>query len=448
MSTTIDFAGEKTLPALLKMSLPMMAATFLSMAYNLVDSLWIGNLLGEESMAALTSSTPVILLLNAIAMGTAGGGSILLSQAVGAEDRAAKERLLSTSFFASLGLCLLLTAGSEALLPLLLRGLGTPADILPLARDYLAVYLLGYLSVFLYNYFAAVLRSYGNTAFQAIAMLLCTLLNAVLDPLFIHRLCFSGAAVATVTSQMTALAIMLVYLARKRLFSCHIRQFDRGLLLPLCRSALPSVVQQGVPAVSTAFLTGLVSGYGVSAIAGYGVACKLEVVLLYPAVSLNMALTAIVGQCVGAGRPDRARDYLRASLLFGSGLLAALTAAVLLLARPLAALFLSGEAAVSLAARYLLVVGVGYLGNGLANCFLGAVNGAGRPGTGMLLTALYHLGARIPLAWLASALGFGPTGIWCAVLAGHLVAALSTQMAARRLLWGEGTSSLPAAAKK
>ena len=108
-STTIDFAGEKTLPALLKMSLPMMAATFLSMAYNLVDSLWIGNLLGEEAMAALTSSTPVILLLNAIAMGTAGGGSILLSQAVGAEDRAARERLLSTSFFASLGLCLLLT---------------------------------------------------------------------------------------------------------------------------------------------------------------------------------------------------------------------------------------------------------------------------------------------------------------------------------------------------
>ena len=303
MSTTIDFAGEKTLPALLKMSLPMMAATFLSMAYNLVDSLWIGNLLGEEAMAALTSSTPVILLLNAIAMGTAGGGSILLSQAVGAEDRAARERLLSTSFFASLGLCLLLTAGSEALLPLLLRGLGTPADILPLARDYLAVYLLGYLSVFLYNYFAAVLRSYGNTAFQAIAMLLCTLLNAVLDPLFIHWLGFSGAAVATVTSQMTALAIMLVYLARKRLFSCHIRQFDRGLLLSLCRSALPSVVQQGVPAVSTAFLTGLVSGYGVSAIAGYGVACKLEVVLLYPAVSLNMARRPLSASASAPGGP-------------------------------------------------------------------------------------------------------------------------------------------------
>lgn len=434
MYNTIDFAGEKTLPALLKMALPLTAASFLSMAYNLADSLWIGNLLGEGAMAALASCTPVILLLNAVAMGAAGGVNILLAQLVGAGDKAAKERFLSTSLLAALGLCPLLMGGGELLLPLLLRWLGTPAEIFSMAKDYLALYLLGYLTVFLYNYFAAVLRSHGNSIFQAVAMLLCTLLNALLDPLFIRWLGFSGAAIATVVSQTTALAILLVYLAKKRLFVCHIRQFDRALLLPLCQSALPSVAQQGIPALSTALLTGLVSGFGVSAIAGYGVACKLEIILLYPAVSLNTALTAIVGQCVGAGERGRAGDYLRAALLFGGGLLLLLTAAVLLFARPLADLFLPGEEVATLAVRYLLVAGAGYPCNGLASCFLGAVNGAGRPGTGMWLTALHHLGVRIPLAWLANALGLGLAGIWLSLPVSHLAAAVSARFAARRAL--------------
>ena len=243
----------------------------------------------------------------------------------------------------------------------------------------------------------------------------------------------SKKAIADAVSQTIALAILLVYLAKKRLFVCHIRQFDRALL-PLCQSALPSVAQQGIPALSTALFTGLVSGFGVSAIAGYGVACKLEIILLYPAVSLNTALTAIVGQCVGAGERGRAGDYLRAALLFGGSLLVLLTAAVLLFARPLAGLFLPGEEVATLAVRYLLVAGAGDPCNGLASCFLGAVNGAGRPGTGMWLTALHHLGVRIPLAWLANALGLGLAGIWLSLPVSHLAAAVSARFAARRAL--------------
>ena len=96
--------------------------------------------------------------------------------------------------------------------------LNTPEEVLKLAYEYLSIYLLGYLAVFLYCYFTAVLRSFGNSVFQVVAMLVCTALNAGLDPLFIHIMGFQGAAVATVLSQTLCLIFMLVYLRQKKLF--------------------------------------------------------------------------------------------------------------------------------------------------------------------------------------------------------------------------------------
>ena len=100
MPTKIDFIGGNTDRCLMAMALPMIAAMFLNMMYNLVDSLWIGNLLGETAYAALTNSTPIILILTSVAMGAANGVSILISQAVGGKDREKTECLIVTSFCA------------------------------------------------------------------------------------------------------------------------------------------------------------------------------------------------------------------------------------------------------------------------------------------------------------------------------------------------------------
>ena len=99
MSTNIDFIGGNTKRCLMAMALPMLAAMFLNMMYNLVDSLWIGNLLGETAYAALTNSTPIILILTSVAMGATNGVSILLAQAIGAKDARRTESLIATSFW-------------------------------------------------------------------------------------------------------------------------------------------------------------------------------------------------------------------------------------------------------------------------------------------------------------------------------------------------------------
>ena len=217
METTLDFVNGNTRRCLFSMALPLIAAMFLNMAYNLVDSLWIGNLLGETAYAALTNSTPIILILSAIAMGASNGISILLSQAVGAKDTEKTESLIATS----LCIALLFSAGIMVLLELLLKPLltflQTPEETFSMAYSYLSVYVLGYITVFLYCYFTAVLRSFGNSIFQMLAMLLCTLLNTVLDPLFIRWFGFQGAAAATLLSQTLCLVCWPIY-GRKSCF--------------------------------------------------------------------------------------------------------------------------------------------------------------------------------------------------------------------------------------
>ena len=170
MNYKMDFISGDTKKCLLAVSLPMMVAMFLNMAYNLVDSLWIGNLMGETAYAALTNSTPLILILNSIAMGATNGISILLSQAVGAKDKKNVESIVMTSFLSSVILAVSITVLLELLLRTILLLLQTPQETYQMAYDYLSVYLLGYLAVYLYCYFTAVLRSFGNTTFQVIAM--------------------------------------------------------------------------------------------------------------------------------------------------------------------------------------------------------------------------------------------------------------------------------------
>lgn len=426
MPTKIDFIGGNTRRCLMAMALPMIAAMFLNMAYNLVDSLWIGNLLGETAYAALTNSTPIILILTSVAMGATNGVSILLSQAIGAKDKRKTESLIATSLIVAIAFSLLVTLVLELSLPFILKDLNTPTETYDMAYSYLAIYVLGYVAVYLYLYFTAVLRSFGNSMFQAVAMLVSTILNAILDPIFIHFIGFHGSAIATLFSQVVCLIFMVVYLKKKKLFSLHITWFDKVDVLSLIQKAIPSVIQQSIPAVSTTFLTALVSTYSITAIAAYGITGKLETILFYPAMALNMVLTTIVGQCIGGQRTDRAKDYLKCALKYGCLLLLILSIIIVALSRQLSGFFVNSSDVAAIVGVYFSIVGIGYILNTVTNSFLGVLNGFGKPAKSMLLMIFYYIVVRMPLAYLFSFWGFGLNGIWTAVLISHICAAVAS----------------------
>lgn len=411
MLTKIDFIGGNTRRCLMAMALPMIAAMFLNMAYNLVDSLWIGNLLGKTAYAALTNSTPIILILTSVAMGSTNGVSILLSQAIGSKDKRKTESLIATSLIVAIVFSLLVTLILELCLPTILGALNTPAETYDMAYSYLTIYVLGYVAVYLYLYFTAVLRSFGNSMFQAIAMLVSTVLNAILDPIFIHFIGFQGAAIATLLSQIVCLVFMVIYLKKKKLFYLHITWFDKNDVLPLIQKAIPSVIQQSIPAISTTFLTGLVSTYSITAIAAYGITGKLETILFYPAMALNMVLTTIVGQCIGGQRTDRAKDYLKCALKYGCLLLAILSIIIVVFSKQLSGFFVNSSDVADIVGVYFFIVGIGYLLNTITNSFLGVLNGFGKPAKSMVLMIFYYIVVRMPLAYLLSFLGFGLNGI-------------------------------------
>lgn len=425
MNTKLDFINGNTKKCLLAMTLPMIVAMFLNMAYNLVDSLWIGNLLGETAYAALTNSTPIILLLTSVAMGATNGVSILLSQAIGAKNEQKKRTLISTSFCIAVVFSLLVTLLLELLLPTILKLLNTPMETMSMAKDYLSIYILGYLPVYLYLYFTAVLRSFGNTMFQVIAMLISTILNAILDPIFIQKIGFQGAAIATLLSQSLCLVFMLIYIRKKRIFKFSFVDFDKSTIIPLIKNAIPSVIQQSIPAISTTFLTSLISTYSVSAIAAYGITGKLETILFYPAMAFNMVLTSIIGQCIGAKRADRAKDYLKLSLKYGGVVLLILSALVIAFSTQLSNLFVSSNVVAQIVKGYFMIISIGYILNTITNCYLGSLNGMGSPTKSMLLMIFYYLVVRIPLSYAISYAGFGLNGIWVAVLISHVVACIT-----------------------
>lgn len=428
MLTKIDFIGGNTRRCLMAMALPMIAAMFLNMAYNLVDSLWIGNLLGKTAYAALTNSTPIILILTSVAMGSTNGVSILLSQAIGSKDKRKTESLIATSLIVAIVFSLLVTLILELCLPTILGALNTPAETYDMAYSYLTIYVLGYVAVYLYLYFTAVLRSFGNSMFQAIAMLVSTVLNAILDPIFIHFIGFQGAAIATLLSQIVCLVFMVIYLKKKKLFYLHITWFDKNDVLPLIQKAIPSVIQQSIPAISTTFLTGLVSTYSITAIAAYGITGKLETILFYPAMALNMVLTTIVGQCIGGQRTDRAKDYLKCALKYGCLLLAILSIVIVVFSKQLSGFFVNSSDVADIVGVYFFIVGISYLLNTITNSFLGVLNGFGKPAKSMVLMIFYYIVVRMPLAYLLSFLGFGLNGIWFAILISHICAAIASSV--------------------
>lgn len=421
MKNSIDFIGGDTRRSLLRMVGPLLAAMVLTMAYNLVDSLWVGNLMGETGYAALTSSTSVVLILSAIAMGSSNGAAILIAQTAGAKKEAGG--LISVSLALAGAFSVGVTAILELALRPLLSAMNTLPELFSMAYDYLSVYLLGYAAIFLYMHFTAAFRAFGDPVFQMKGMLLSTVFNAVADPLMIRGFGLRGAAWATVLSEALCLVFAVVYHRKKRLFRLTLQRADAAWVRPLLADAVPSAVQSCMPAVSSAALLLLVTGFGVTAIAAYGAAGQLEILLFYPAMAMNMALTAITGQCSGAGRTDRVRDYLRCALRLGTVFTAVLSAAVILFAGPLSRLFVDSGATAAIVQDFFRVVSVGYVLYMATSCFLGETSGLGHPGRSMALMFVYYIVVRVPLAAALVRTPLALDGVWTAVLISHIAAA-------------------------
>ena len=300
----------------------------------------------------------------------------------------------------------------------------SPSAIRADAGSYLRIFLVGYAAIFLYMQLTAIYRSFGDPAFQMKGMLLGTVFNVIADPLLIHWLGISGAAIATVLSQVLCLGFAVLYGKRKACFRLDRNAVNSRAARDVLKAVIPSCVQNCTPAVSSMIMVILVNRFDVTAIAAYGVVKNTENILFYPAMAMNMALISIIGQLFGAERHDRMRDYMKAALIGGIMLEAVLTGLVLLFSSQISMAFVREQDVAVIASRGLRLIGIGYLCYMATSIFTAKLAGLGKVNLSMTVMILYYIVIRVPLAAILVRSSLGLDGMWISILASHLAAVL------------------------
>lgn len=423
MKLNIDFVKGNTKKSLIKMFVPLLMAMTLTMIYSMVDSLWVGNLLGEQGLSALTAGTAIVLIMSSLSMGTGNGISVMIAQMVGAKEKKAIGGSCATVILVSAFISIIGCGLMEFLVTPVLKLMGTPSVILGEASMYLKIYLIGNVALFIYMQFTSIFRAFGDSVFQMIGMIIPAVFNAIADPFMIRVYGLKGAAIATVISEVLCLVFAVLYHMKKRYFSFDFRGMEIKHVVTMMRLCIPTSVQAVMPALSSAVMISFISPFGTVAMAGFGVARNLEYLMFMPTTAMCMAVTSIVGQCSGAGRYDRGKDYLKSAILAGAGLIAFISLMVVIFSGNLTAVFGQGAEIAAVVKQYFRILSIGFVLYMITSCLQGFLTGIGKPEKSMLILIVYYIIVRIPAAMILKNI-FGLSGVWMAFLVSHIVSAI------------------------
>lgn len=427
-----DLTNGKEGKQILNFAFPMLLGNIFQQLYNVVDSVIVGNFLGKNALAAVGASSPIIFALIALIIGLSIGFTVIVSQYFGAGDNERVKRTIDTMniflFFSSI----LLSVAGIMFSEKILRLINIPDDIIPLSKTYLNIFLSGLIFFFGFNGVSAVLRGLGDSKTPLYFLILSTVLNIVLDLLFILVMGWGieGAAYATVISQGFSFIVSVFYLNNThkliRISFVNLK-FDRYIFRKSLTIGLPSGLQITFVSLGMIALMGIVSTYGTDVIAAYSVAIKIDSFAHLPSMNFSAALSSFVGQNIGAGKSDRVKKGYEATLRMNAIITIIITALILIFPGWLMKAFTPDTDVISIGKEYLYIVGPFYIL--FTSMFInnGVMRGAGDTIAPMFITLFALWFIRIPLAWLLSGL-YSYQGIWWSVPIAWLVAVVLTYL--------------------
>ena len=334
---------------ILRFALPMLAGNLLQQLYNLVDSLIVGRLLGVTALAAVSASGWLDWAVLAALMGLAQGFSIQAAQSFGAGNREELRRTVGQSVLLSVAAVLLLEILSQSLLAPILRWMNTPAETFHITENYLRIIFYGLPVVMAVNVLNGFLQALGNSRTPLLALACASVVNIVLDWVFVGPcgLGTDGGALATVTAQAVSAAVSLAAVLRLPMLHPSRRDLhpDRPMSLRLLRLGLPLAFQNLIISVGGLVLQGVVNGFGFIFMAGFNAASRLQGLVEMAGTALGNAVGTFTGQNIGARKMDRVHRGLRSSARIALLLALATGAFVVLLGRPLLSLFVQDDPA-------------------------------------------------------------------------------------------------------
>ncbi len=308
------------LKTILVFSIPLILGNLLQQMYNTVDSIIVGNYVGKNALAAVGSSSPLIFLLIAFGQGISVGSGVIVSQAIGANNKKDIQLSVHTSLAISVILGVILSILGFIFTPQLLKMMNTPAEVMVESVKYLRLYSIGLVFNIIYNMEAGILNSVGNSKRSLLYLGIASSINIVLDLIFIRGLGWGveGAAIATNISQTIAFIITLVYLMRVNAnykVTLSKIKMHKSVAKRLIKVGLPTGVQNMMISLSNVLIQSSINVFGPIAMAGFSAYLKIDGFNILPVLSFSMASTTFTGQNYGAGKMDRVKKGMWLTLV-------------------------------------------------------------------------------------------------------------------------------------
>ena len=399
---------------------PLFFSGLLQTVYSMVDMIVVGQFVGSVGLSAVSVGSEILNVLMFVAMGISNAGQIIISQFIGADRRDDVRRLIGTMFSFLLICAVALTVICLAIRSQLLSWVNVPPEALEQAGAYVATCICGLIFIYGYNMVSAILRGMGDSRHPFIFVAIASVVNLVLDLLFIavFHLGAFGAALATVIGQAVSFIWAIIFLYRSREsfgFDFKLASFriDPEMLRPLIRLGIPMVLQSAAISFSHLFITSQVNTYGVVASAVTGVGAKLNSITNVFASALSTAGGSMIAQNIGAQKYDRVPRIILTSFCVDSIVSIALSVVTILFPRTVFGLFTSDEAVLLMALEYIPVAVLQYVSCVLRQPMSSLINGSGNSNLNLAVALLDGILVRIGLAvFLGRVCGFGIYGYW------------------------------------
>ena len=380
-------------------ALPLMLGNVFQMLYNTVDSIVVGNFVGTQALAAVGSTTMIVNMMVFFFNGFSTGAGVVIANYFGARNLKALHKAIETTMAATFVLSVLFTLMGVAAVRPMLRFMATPEDVFGEATTYLQIYIGGISGLLIYNMGSGILRAVGDTMRPLYFLVMTSVLNILLDLLFVlgFHCGIEGVAWATVLSQFISALLILALLTRSddiyRL-SWHDLRIDRAILGSIFAIGLPAGIQSVITAFSNVFVQSYINFFGSSCMAGWSCYNKLDQFVMLPMQSMSMAATTFVSQNIGAGREERANRGTVITVSMAVGVTAVIVALLCLFAAPAVGLFSPDESVIAYGVLFIRANCFFLLFNCVNHVLAGALRGRVDSRGPMIIMLLSFVGIR------------------------------------------------------
>ena len=385
-------------------SVPMLIGNIAQQLYNTVDSIVVGHYVGDNALAAVGSAGPLMNMLLVLFVGISSGIGIMVSQYFGAKSREDLSNTIGTGITLTAIVSLFLMIAAPPLIKPFLRMLNTPETILNDCTAYLVIMMYGIAGMAYYNILSGILRGMGDSFSALIYLLIATVLNIILDVLFVAKfdMGVAGVSLATVIAQGVSSVLCLWKLIHMReVFDLGIKELkmSKSHVIQTIRLGLPSGATQAIFSSAMIIVQSLTNSFGELFIAANVIVMRVDGFAMMPNFSFGMAMTTYAGQNVGARKYDRVTKGAKQGTLIAVACSAAITLVILIFGKYLMAIFTETEALVNQSMYMMRILAFGYIAMAVTQSLSGVMRGAGDTVTPMWISLCTSVFLRIPVAY-------------------------------------------------